>query len=171
MGAAGCVRLRPAAPQPLGPRASRPPASKRAGRPRSQRVKPVPPMPRPSRRAKPAPRSGRPRHGCDNGLLAVTDGLANLAHATCQRLVGYDNIRPDRLEQLLLGHQAIRILHEIAQQLEALRAKRKLAIRGSQRVPRDIQRISLELEHLRAAQLSRCQDELAMKLLGKFTCF
>ena len=66
----------------------------------------------------------------------------------CQRFVGYDNIWPDRLEQLVLGHQAIWILHEIAQQLEALAAKRNLAIRGSQRVACDIQRKSLELEHL-----------------------
>jgi hypothetical protein len=57
-------------------------------------------------------------------------------------------MRPDRPEQLVLGHQAVRILHEIAQQLEALAAERDLAIRGSQRVARDIQRISLELEHL-----------------------
>src|SRR5215471_5724355 len=84
----------------------------------------------------------------DYGLLAVTDGLTNVAYAMRQRFVRDDDIRPDRLEQLLRGHQAIRILHEIAQQLEALRPKCNLAIRGSQRVPRDIQRISLELEHL-----------------------
>jgi hypothetical protein len=71
-------------------------------------------------------------------LPAVTDRLANLAHTTRQRFVGYDHIRPDRLEQLLLGHEAIRILHKIAQQFEILRAKRNLAIGGSQRVSRDI---------------------------------
>jgi hypothetical protein len=65
-----------------------------------------------------------------------------------QRFVSHDNIWPDRLEQLLLGHQAIWILQEIAQQLEALPAKRNLAIRGSQRVACNIERISLELEHL-----------------------
>src|SRR5215468_4215235 len=93
------------------------------------------------------------RHGRNNDLLAVTDRVANLTDAAHQRFVGYGHIRPDRLEQLLLGHQAIGILHKIAQQLEVLGAKRNLAIGGSQRVPRDIQRISLESEHLVAASL------------------
>jgi hypothetical protein len=70
----------------------------------------------------------------------------------CQRLIGHGHVRPDRLEQLLLGHKAIGILHEIAQQLEALRTQRNLAIRGSQRVARDIQRVSVESEHLGAVQ-------------------
>jgi hypothetical protein len=95
-------------------------------------------------------------------LLAVTDRLANLAHATRQRFFGYNNIRPDRLEQLLLGHQAIRILQKIAQHLEILRAKRNLAIGGPQRVPRDIQRISLELEHCDRRETAHSQGGAAV---------
>jgi hypothetical protein len=66
----------------------------------------------------------------------------------CQRFVGCCDIRPDRPEQLLLAHQAFRILQKIAQQLEALWTQRNLAVGGSQRVALGIQRISLELEHL-----------------------
>jgi hypothetical protein len=98
-----------------------------------------------------------------DGLLAVTEGLPNLAHAMRQRFVGYDNIRPDRLEQLLLGQQAIWIFHEIAQQFEALATKRNLAIPGSQRVPHDIERISLELKHLERPTALPSPDGMAMK--------
>jgi hypothetical protein len=88
-------------------------------------------------------------HRRDDGLLAVSDGLTNLAYAMRQGLVGYDHVWPDRLDQFLLGHQAIRILHEIAQHLEALRTQLNIAVRGTQRAARDIQRIALELEHLK----------------------
>src|SRR5262249_28771479 len=46
------------------------------------------------------------RYGLDDGLVAIANGLAHFAHAMRQRFVGYGDIRPDRLEQLLLGHQA-----------------------------------------------------------------
>src|SRR5262245_62158483 len=62
-------------------------------------------------------------------------------------LRGY-SIRPDRLQQFLLGYHAVWIFREIAQQLEILPPQRNLPIRGSQRVARDIERISLELQHL-----------------------
>jgi hypothetical protein len=81
-------------------------------------------------------------------LLAVSNRLTNLAHALCQRFIGYDDIGPDRLQQLILGHQAIWILHEKTQQLEALAAERNLTIPSAQQAARDIKRISLELEHL-----------------------
>jgi hypothetical protein len=89
------------------------------------------------------------RYVLDDGLLAVTDGLTNLAHAVCQRLVGHDHIRPDRLHQLLLGYNTVSVFKQITQDLERLWAQLKLAVRRSQRAVCDIQRISLELEHLR----------------------
>ncbi len=101
------------------------------------------------RRGEPVPAA---RHGLDDGLRAVTDGVTHLAHAMRQRFLGYGHIRPDRLQQLFLGHQAIRILREIVQQLEALPPQRNLAICASQRVARDIERISSELQHLEPAQ-------------------
>jgi len=65
-----------------------------------------------------------------------------------QRLVGHGDVWPDRLEQLLLGHEAVRVLHEIAQHLEGLSTKLHVAIRGAQRAAGDIERISFESEHL-----------------------
>jgi hypothetical protein len=91
------------------------------------------------------------RYGLDDGLVGIANGFAHFAHAMCQRLVRHVHVGPDSLKQLLPGHEAIGILQEIAQQLEALRAQRNLAIHGSQHIARDIQRISLELEHLGAA--------------------
>src|SRR5262249_59612091 len=87
------------------------------------------------------------RYVPDDGLLAVTDGLTNLAHAVCQRLVGHDHIRPDRLHEFLLGYNPVSVFKQIAQDLERLWAQLNLAVRGSQRAPFDIQRISLESEH------------------------
>ena len=45
-----------------------------------------------------------------------------------------------------------KVLKQIAQDLERLWAQRNVVIRGTQRVARDIQRISLETEHLMAVQ-------------------
>src|SRR5262249_58360411 len=61
-------------------------------------------------------------------MVAWCTSRSMVASVMAWSFVGYDNIWPDRLEQLLLGHQAIPILHEIAQQLEALASKRNLAI-------------------------------------------
>jgi hypothetical protein len=91
------------------------------------------------------------RYGLDDGLLAVTDGLAHFAHAMCQHLVGYDHVRPDRLHQFLLGYNTVSVFKQIAQDLEGLWTQLKVAIRGTQRAARDM-RISLESEHLGFAQ-------------------
>jgi hypothetical protein len=112
-----------------------------------------------------------PRHGRDDGLLAVTDGLTNLADAMCQGLVGYHDVRPDRLDQFFLGHQAIRILHEIAQHLEAFRAQSNFAIRGSQRATGDVQRIALEFEHAERRGPWPDQDNLMGQDFSQTTAF
>jgi hypothetical protein len=91
------------------------------------------------------------RHGHDDGLLAVANRLANLAYAMHQCVVGQDHIRPDGSYQLVLGHETIGVFNKTAQNLEALRPQRNLAISGSQRAVSDIERISLELKHLGAA--------------------
>jgi hypothetical protein len=69
-----------------------------------------------------------------------------------QRLVSHNDVWPDRLNQFLLGHKTISVFNKITQDLEGLRAQLNIAIRSPQRAARDIQRISLELKHLEAAQ-------------------
>jgi hypothetical protein len=68
----------------------------------------------------------------------------------CQHLVGHDHIRPDRLHQFFPGYNTVSVFNEVAQDLEGLWTQLKVAIRGSQRAACDIQRISLESEHLGA---------------------
>src|SRR5215470_1363819 len=62
-----------------------------------------------------------PRHGRDNGLPAVTDGLANLADAMRQCLVGHNHVRPDCPYQFLFGYNTVSVFDEVAQDLEGLR--------------------------------------------------
>jgi len=52
----------------------------------------------------------------------------------------------------LLGYNTVSVFKQIAQDLEGLWTQLKVAIRGTQRAARDIQRISLESEHLGVAQ-------------------
>src|SRR5262249_10574119 len=101
-------------------------------------------------------------HGHDDVLPAVADGLTNLAHAMRQYLVGHDHIRPDCLYQLLFGYQTVSVLSEVVQDLDSLRTQLNVAIRRSQRVAREIQRKSLELQHIAArAEVVPCQGSLA----------
>src|SRR5262249_44941263 len=94
-------------------------------------------------------------HRRDDGLPAVTEGLPDLAHAMRQRFVGHDDVRPNRLGQLLFRDWPIGILHEIAQHFEALRTKLNCPICGAQRPARSIQRKALELEHLESCKLMK----------------
>ncbi len=95
-----------------------------------------------------------PRHGRDDGLPAVADGLTNLADAMRQRLVGHDHVRPDRPYQFLFGDNTVSVFDEVAQDLEGLRTQLNVAICSPQGAAREIQRISLELKHLEAAPRS-----------------
>ena len=87
------------------------------------------------------------RHGFDDCLIRVGDGLAHLADAARQRLVGHDHVRPDRLDQLVLGDKAPGIFDQTAQHLEALGTQIDFAIGGPQTALRNIQRIFTELEY------------------------
>src|SRR5262249_9009419 len=91
------------------------------------------------------------RNGFDDGLAAIANGLTRLAHAMCQDLIAHDYIRPDRLDQFLLGHKTASVFNEVAQNLHRLWTQHNVAIRNPQGAARDIQRVSLELKHLEAA--------------------
>ncbi len=65
-----------------------------------------------------------------------------------QRLIGHGHVRPNRLDQFLLGHKAVSVFNKIAQDLEGLWTQLNIAVRSPQRAAPDIQRISLELKHL-----------------------
>src|SRR5215831_10203773 len=80
----------------------------------------------------------------------------------CQRLVGHGHVRPNRLNQFLLGHKTVSVFNKIAQDLEGLWAQLNVAVRSPQRAAPDIQRISLELKHFGPGS-DRVQVGLAMK--------
>ena len=79
-------------------------------------------------------------------VLMITcrpDGTSDLAHAARERIIGDDGVRPDRTDQLLLGHKAVSVFNQIAQNAEALGAQLNLAIGGSQGAPLDVQGMEL----------------------------
>jgi hypothetical protein len=53
-------------------------------------------------------------------LLTVAQGIANFAYAMRKRFIGNDHVRPDRLDQLVLGHKTLGILDKIKQDFKAL---------------------------------------------------
>src|SRR5260370_8020855 len=115
------------------------------------------------------------RDGPDDCLTIVADGIADLAHTMRQRFVGHDHVRPDRLDELLLGHQATSVLNEIAQDLECPRAQFDDAISRPERTARRIERISLKPVHIRwhpssMSTLARSDNFINLQLFsGYFT--
>jgi hypothetical protein len=107
----------------------------------------------------------------DDSLLVVTEGSPDLTHAMRQRFVGHEDVRPDDLDQLFFGYQAIGILHEKAQHFEALRTKVNRVTWGSQRPARDIQRKALELEHLKRRVLQPPAGSADEDLSGRLQPF
>src|SRR3954451_13310994 len=87
------------------------------------------------------------RNGPDDFLIGVGDRLAHLADAARERLVGHDHVRPDLLDQLVLGDEAPGIFDQTAQHLEALGTQIDFTIGGPQTTLREIQRIVTELEY------------------------
>jgi hypothetical protein len=78
-----------------------------------------------------------------------------------QRVIGHGYVRPDRLDEFLLGDQASGIFHQITQDLECPRAQFDLAIAVPERTAGGIERISLKAilirwSHLRW-RLTRCK--------------
>ncbi len=88
-------------------------------------------------------------------MLAVTKGMTHLAHALHERLVSHDHVRPYRLDQLVLGHEASRICDQVPEDLETPRAQFDLAVRGSEASANDIERVALKPENLRRRRVHR----------------
>ena|SRR5215469_8843977 len=61
------------------------------------------------------------RHRCDDVVCYHRGTCRTLTHAMRQPFISYDDVRPDDLDQRLFDHQAISVLHEIAQHFEAFR--------------------------------------------------
>ena len=70
------------------------------------------------------------RHGFDDCLIGVGDSLAYFADAAGERFVSHDNVRPDRLDELVFGDKATGIFDKTAQHLEALRTQIDCAAGG-----------------------------------------
>src|SRR5262249_26039600 len=90
-------------------------------------------------------------------LPDIADGIANLADTVRQHIVGDDDIRPDRLDQLVLRDDPIRVFNQKAQYFESLVPQFDFATGGQQTALRDVQRVACELERPRcqASVLSR----------------
>jgi len=64
-----------------------------------------------------APADGLDRSGC---APSIVDRCPREAHRAGQRALRHGGSRPDRVEQLLLRHEALRIAREIEEQIEHL---------------------------------------------------
>ena len=69
----------------------------------------------------------------------VGERAACQAHDALQRVVDHDAARPQRVEQLVLGHHALAVAHEIAQQIEHARLQLQLPAVRRERTPRLVQ--------------------------------
>jgi hypothetical protein len=61
-----------------------------------------------------------PRNRDDQCRAGVAERAAQLADALHEGVIGHDEVRPDRREQLVLGDQPLRILSEEPQDREGL---------------------------------------------------
>src|SRR5262245_14319005 len=94
-----------------------------------------------------------PRHGLDQTLLAVAQRLTHVAHATRQRRVRHDDVRPYCFDQFVLRHQPAGILDEVAQHLEALRPEVDLAVAAAKYPVSEVERTVLEAKDILADRL------------------
>ena len=77
----------------------------------------------------------------------VVDRPANLADADLEGGIADEHVGPDGIEQLLLGDEPPRVLHEIAQHVERPGCQRNVLAVASQAGVREIERTRSEDEH------------------------
>jgi hypothetical protein len=96
-------------------------------------------------------------------LLVVTEGVADLSDAVRKDVVSHDNVGPDRLDQIFLGHDTVGILHEKAQNFEALGPQLDFTICGSQGASRNVERKAFKLE------LPRCHAPILLTVVPRMS--
>jgi hypothetical protein len=84
------------------------------------------------------------RYGLDDLLCLIAQRSPNLADALRQGVIGDRHIRPDGLDQLVLAHQPVGILDQIAKQLEGLGTELDLMAVGAQATGGEVQGESVE---------------------------
>ena len=83
------------------------------------------------------------RDGADQllAMAVVADRLARGVNAAGQRRIGHDPAAPDRRDEIVLGDDAIAVLHHVDQQVEYLRLDCNRLGAAAQLAPVDIKRV------------------------------
>jgi hypothetical protein len=77
-------------------------------------------------------------------LVVVLQRAAKLGNALEERIIGHHDVRPDRRQQFIFGHEATGIAGEVPQELERLGPKGDLFVPGEEAATLIVEHVSVE---------------------------
>src|SRR5215469_15053299 len=100
----------------------------------------------------------------DQARAVVTDGPPKFADALDQSIISHRDIRPNRCEQLVLGHKPARGLDQVTQHRKGLRPKDDF-------VSVEQQAASVRIEHVTIETKLSCARALWGRYVASIHCF